>query len=635
MDFRNATTTDIFNEILAWRDANFPSYTSRDKTDFGVMLMWIFAIIFKFYADWVYRLFNNMFISSATDREYIVDGAIERGYRPRGVISSIQLLAFTVNQAMTIPAGTQVQTDDGIIFETMEDVSSSGAGTVYVYAQQGVTYEDEFTGDGTEDQRYTTNQNPIVEGSITVTVSVESVDTEFEEAESILLGEEDEYVFASYADHEGYGIIQFGAGVNGHIPASGSIITIAYRVGDGESGNVEDGAITSLVSSLAGVTGVTNINVSNTEVTAIFETSETSIEVEDTSSFPSSGTAYVGGYSFTYTSKTSTSFDGVSGLYFPLAVGAEISANIDGLVQGKALETDDEIRNAAIMIGRTNYRIVSGEDFSAFVASHPGIAWAKYFVQGNIVRVVAVPVDGESMSETLRTTLISMVNSKCCPSVRFFIEDPTRITIDVAIEIEAKAGTIFESTEIVSDDPLYYKGVSNNVVKVIEDMLSPLNAESIFGTATTIRSYDIYRALAGLPNNQVKNSRVVSMSKSVPEDDLINVSGTTITLQTGTWSSSLDVGDVIKILGSVSGNNQFVKVVSVDSTTEITVNYSFSTETGIMFYYANTVDVVLGGKAIPTVGTILVIDKTKDAWYIVSTETIAHPSVGLNGAMAR
>jgi hypothetical protein len=106
------------------------------------------------------------------------------------------------------------------------------------------------------------------------------------------------------------------------------------------------------------------------------------------------------------------------------------------------------------------------------------LAWAKFYVANGIVHVLAMPVDGTEMTAPFKTKLVEEMRKIAIPTTRFFLEDPQRIPIDVVIEIESQVGSVYESSEIVSEDPVVYRGVYNNVVSAISSYLSPLNAHA-------------------------------------------------------------------------------------------------------------------------------------------------------------
>lgn|GEM_PF-5183153 len=635
-DFNKPQITKIFNEILSKRDAEFPEYTTRDKRDFGVMLMWIMAVVVKFLADWVNRLFRNLFFTTSTDRAMLIDEAVGRGYRPRGVVSSKQLLIFTVTQAMTIPAGFQVKTKNDVIFETESDLVFSGAGTGKVYATQGQSHTEPFVSDGTPNQRFFLSNTPFVEGSISVSVELEG---EYKAVRDIVDADLNENVFMYYSDELGRGVLEFGTGSNGKIPANGSTITVEYMIGDGELGNVEDGTITELVNSLAGVDSVTNVRVANTQVEAKFVVGDTALHVESTKGFTDSGTAYVGDIAFFYTAKTATSFTGVSGINYDIPIDVTVSSDTQGLVKGADLETIDDIRYNGIMMSRTHGKIVSEEDYESFVLSHPAIAWSRAYTIGDIVHVVALTVSGEAMPSALKSELQTMINDRNISLTKYLLHDPEFVNVDVVIQVEKSADAVFDSAETVSTDPVIYKGVKQNVEKAIEDYFSPIaSAQRITqGKNREYTLYGMYSALDNIPLSYVKNAKILNFTTREPLAGTVGVlAGSTTLTGVNTEFTELDTGDLIKLYGSNSGNNLFVKIIGITSDTEMEIKFLNQSdlfqidEAGLKFYQADVTDIPMNGNQIPKVATSLAIDAQNPMLNESSGRVISQPAKELN-----
>lgn len=621
-NFNKPKISEIHDELLTARDNEFEDYTTRDKTDFGVMLMWMFSILIKFFADYANRLFKNMFLNTAIDRKYVIENALESGYRPRGLYSSKQLVTFTSTVAVTIPKNFQVQTEKGIIYETDEEVSiGTGGGTVKVYATQGETKTDVFVSTGLDNQIFVLNSYPFVEDTIAVVVQDDGV---YEKISDLAIAESNQRVFFCHADKDGKAVLYFGNGTNGKVPALNKNITVTYKTGKGKSGNVEDGAIVELVNSLAGITAVTNKRVINTYVTTDFKTGDTILHVKDTSSFDDSGNAYVGGVLFTYTSKTGSSFLGVSGLT-PVLKNEIVSVMPNGIVSGMDLETIDEIKVNSIVQKRTNQRIVSEEDYKAYLEKHPSIAWASTYKYGNVIRLVAIGSDGMAISEALKSQLQTEIEKINIPIVTYIFDEPNFVPIDIVIEVELKANGIYDSDEIISSEPLIYKGAKQNIDLSISNYLSPLNYGELFnkGLSRQIKLFTIYNLLNDIES--LLNADIKVLSKTKEEAGSVSVSvGSDLVDIVDSDFSKVEAGDYIKIYGSVSGNDGFVKVLSKVSSTQLKTNKTFgATESGLKYYLGSNKDVILTGNEVPQVGSITVIDKT-GSLYIKSSSSYIH-----------
>ncbi|RLG06259.1 MAG: hypothetical protein DRN68_07260, partial [Thaumarchaeota archaeon] len=123
-------TKERYSEILTYlKDEikrRFPQWSDLLPSNFGVVLLEIFAGL----ADYM-RFMQNVtaveaFPATARLRESLFRHAKWFGYLPKPAGAARTTLKFTVeNPALgaTIPAGTQVSTEDGsIVFETVEDL---------------------------------------------------------------------------------------------------------------------------------------------------------------------------------------------------------------------------------------------------------------------------------------------------------------------------------------------------------------------------------------------------------------------------------------------------------------------------------------------------------------------------------
>lgn len=130
-----------------------------------------------------------------------------------------------------------------------------------VAATQGELIENEDVGgsDGAPSQRFRLAQQPVVGGSLSVTVNEGVGAALWREVTSLLDEQGREAIYSLDIDEYGGTIVVFGDDVNGKIPAIGSRIVVSYRVGGGLVGNVAAETLTDLVNSVPGVLTVTNL----------------------------------------------------------------------------------------------------------------------------------------------------------------------------------------------------------------------------------------------------------------------------------------------------------------------------------------------------------------------------------------
>ncbi|MEM6679618.1 MAG: putative baseplate assembly protein [Pseudomonadota bacterium] len=124
-----------------------------------------------------------------------------------------------------------------------------------VPARQETTRRDEFVAEATglPDQEHTLARAPVITGSVEL---FDNEGTVWEQVETLAEAGPDEPV---YELEPAKGLLCFGTGRNGRIPAAGlELFARQYRHGGGAAGNVPAGAVSALVSTLRGVAKVEN-----------------------------------------------------------------------------------------------------------------------------------------------------------------------------------------------------------------------------------------------------------------------------------------------------------------------------------------------------------------------------------------
>ena len=261
-----AIRADLINLI-----PNFaPKWTNRDPADFGMVMIELFSYIgdeLNFYID---RSLNESFLSTASQKENVLNIAKILGYIPTSASPSTVLLTFQNSTAnpITVPASTQVATsvvNNGqrtqVVFETDEAVTVPAKvgtlnGSANVYATQGETIIDEVIGvsDGGPNQIFELAQSPAINGSVSIVVSGVS----YSQVSYLIDYQEFDPVFTAEANADDVTYVTFGDGISGRVPPNGAQIVATYRVGGGTQGNVSANTIKFILSNQ--VTGLTVVN---------------------------------------------------------------------------------------------------------------------------------------------------------------------------------------------------------------------------------------------------------------------------------------------------------------------------------------------------------------------------------------
>lgn len=248
-----------------------PEWTSRSSSDFGMVMIELFAAAadnLAFYAD---RVINESHLSTAVTRSAVVDMARTLGYEPVPLSSSSGLAMFTITDnapgAVEIPAGTQltagtgVAGEDRLIFETLEDLtitppSINGA----VAIVQGATIADEVVAvaNGAAGQTYSLYWPNVDQDTVQIVVDSGGGPVYWRKLKTLVDAAPGDTVFSLFTDVNGVNYVRFGDGFHGSIPTAGATVFATYRISKGAAGNLAAGKVNALYKNIDFVKSVTN-----------------------------------------------------------------------------------------------------------------------------------------------------------------------------------------------------------------------------------------------------------------------------------------------------------------------------------------------------------------------------------------
>lgn len=270
IDYTSRDYDSIREDLVNLIPSYAPQWTTRDPADFGIILLEMFAYIGDLLNYYIDRAANETFLSTASQRQSILNIANLLGYTPTTRIPATVELTFynSTGSAIVVPALTQVATttivngiNTQIIFETDSAVTvpaavGSTSGQVAVDATQGQTVTDENVGssDGTSDQEFVLDDNPVINDSISVTVN----DTVYLSVPYLIDAGGTDAVFLATTDAEDVTRVVFGDGVSGRIPPANSQILVTYRVGGGAIGNVNSNSLKDILTNYSSGLTVNN-----------------------------------------------------------------------------------------------------------------------------------------------------------------------------------------------------------------------------------------------------------------------------------------------------------------------------------------------------------------------------------------
>lgn len=285
-DYTSRDFDSIRNDLFTRASRQIPEWTNRETSDFGVLMVDLWAYmgdVLHFYVD---RAAGESFLSTATQRESILAIANLLDYLPAGrkpakatIGLDATLTTATDSTPIYIPQYTRfkatplVDTASPVIFTTDTPIAfvgtSNGAsanivldGVTYstfvkttpipVAVTEGERFTETYTSSGLISQRLTLRQTGAVTNSITVTTNEEGAGSSINYAyvERLVEGTNNSRIYAVDVTADNYSVITFGNNVNGKAPNINSTITISYRKSRGSAGNVSVGAIKELESTL-------------------------------------------------------------------------------------------------------------------------------------------------------------------------------------------------------------------------------------------------------------------------------------------------------------------------------------------------------------------------------------------------
>lgn len=244
-----------------------PEWTSRNPADFGIVLLELFSYVGDLINYNIDRSTNESFITTASQRDSVLQIASLLGYVPTQKTAASVELTFQNSTAspITVPALTQVATTSTvngestqIVFETDEAVTvppkvGNTNGSITVLATEGESLFDELLGtsDGTSAQSFELSEPSVIESSVVVQIN----GITYNQVPFLIDYVASDPVFTVNTNADGVTFVTFGDNVSGRIPPSGAEIYASYRIGGGDIGNVSINTLTYLVTNV--VSGLT------------------------------------------------------------------------------------------------------------------------------------------------------------------------------------------------------------------------------------------------------------------------------------------------------------------------------------------------------------------------------------------
>ena len=211
------------------------------------MILESFAYVMDLLLFYLDRQANEVYIPTATERQNLINlckliSYIVKTSKPAQVDITVSLdTPHSLN--VTLPSGSLLETQDGLVFETSTDaVIQAGDLTTHVEAIEGETFEEVIgVSDGEAWQNFYLPRSGVI-GILDITIAGHS----WSYVDSFIEQDFDSEVFTAEIDAWRRAEIFFGDGKTGKIPDEGENIVVKYRIGGGIVGNVAPDTITNV-----------------------------------------------------------------------------------------------------------------------------------------------------------------------------------------------------------------------------------------------------------------------------------------------------------------------------------------------------------------------------------------------------
>ena len=285
-DYTSRDYAAIQYDLLQRAQNQLPEWTSREPSDFGMVMVDLWAYMGDILHYYVDRAAGESFLQTATQRESILAIANLLDYVPAGrraATATIQLDASLTtasdNAPIYLPRYTRflarplVDTASPVVFTLNSPIAfvgtSAGASAALthngmtfspyvkttpltVFLTEGEIFTETYSSTGLSGQQLTLRNTGVVTESITVTVNEgpSSSEVSYTYVPRLISATNNERVFGVDVTADNYSVVVFGNSVNGRIPVINSTITITYRRSRGSAGNVLANSINRIESTI-------------------------------------------------------------------------------------------------------------------------------------------------------------------------------------------------------------------------------------------------------------------------------------------------------------------------------------------------------------------------------------------------
>lgn len=253
-DFASRDYENIRRDLLNRAAVVAPDWTDRDPSDFGVLLVDIWAYMGDVLHYYIDRAAGEAFITTATQRESMLALANLFDYTPysrRAAVATVTVYNSSTESA-SLPSNTvfvgSSESGNYNFYSSTEAVIPPGASVQVTVTEGSKIVEEVLTNNssGRPNQRYSLSKLNAVASGVQVYVYEDGVTpTQWNRVVDISTANTRTSTYSTSVSADNVVQVLFGNALSGRIPPTNSKITATYSITSGEAGNMPAKSITS------------------------------------------------------------------------------------------------------------------------------------------------------------------------------------------------------------------------------------------------------------------------------------------------------------------------------------------------------------------------------------------------------
>lgn len=267
-DFASRDYATIRNDLLSRASRVAPEWVDRDPSDFGVLLVDLWAYMGDVMHYYIDRAAGEAFVSTATQRESLLALSNLFDYTPftRTASSAVVYVSNSSSASVTLAAGTVFigtsELENIEFFSNADVVIYSGATNVAIPVTQGSKIVEEVltsAASGQVGQKYSLAKTTAVPTSTQVYVYEDGINpTGWNRITDVSLASTGTSVYSVAVNANNETQVVFGNRISGRVPPTNAKVTATYSTTIGDAGNLGQNKILSFKSAQPNGVAVTS-----------------------------------------------------------------------------------------------------------------------------------------------------------------------------------------------------------------------------------------------------------------------------------------------------------------------------------------------------------------------------------------